>query len=130
MPAHKSIHSTGDVIRRHVLLRLLPRLAELPSVRWESGLQRARAIDFDAFERVAMVAGVTAVAYWLDIAPDDASPMEWFLRYVLVFFEALPFLGIVIGPVYLRRIRRGLDEEIAVYRTTSRKETRHEPDSQ
>lgn len=129
MPAHKSLQATGDAIRRHLLLWGFPQLAALPAVDWERSLRRAREIDFDAFERVVLVAGVTAVAALLDFAPGDAMPMELFLHYVLVFLEALPLLALAVGPVCLRRIRRGLESEVAARRTSHRKEASHESDA-
>lgn len=60
-----------------------------------------------------MVAGVAFVAYLLGFDAEQALALSPPLRYLIQFVAALPLLVLVVGPVYLRRARRGLDAVIA-----------------
>lgn len=126
MPALKLLQDGGEAIRRHALLWAFPALAQLPTSAWEPCLRRARETEFDGFERAVLVAGVAIAAYLLTPASAQEMPMAAFLHHVAVFLQALPLLGIVVGPAYLRRVRRGLHIEIAAHRAAVGKEVSHE----
>lgn len=126
MPAIKHLQTSGDAIRRRALLWAFPDLARLPAGAWSGSLRRARETEFDAFERVALVAGVAVATYLLAPVSGQDMPMQSFLRHVAVFLQALPLLAVVAGPAYLRRIRRGLRIEIAAHGAECRKEAYHE----
>jgi hypothetical protein len=127
MPTLKVLQSSGDALRRTLLLWLLPRLAEVPIHRWHPVLQQARDIDFDGFERIGLVAGVAFAAYLLDSPAPDSVPLASFIHYVVVFFQALVLLAVVAGPLYLRCTRRGLANVLSGNRQAMTKESGNDP---
>lgn len=129
MSAFKALQSSGEALRRTLLLWLLPRLAEVPTQRWPPVLQQARDVDFDGFERIGLVAGVAFAAYLFDSPPPGGAPLAPFIHYVVVFLEALIVLTIVVGPLYLRRTRRGLANLLSGNQQATAQESRHDPDS-
>ena len=116
MSGFKTFPTSGAALKRGLLLWAFPRLADLPASEWERVLVRARDAEFDTLERVAMVAGVTFVAYLLGFDAEQALALSPPLRYLIQFVAALPLLVLVVGPVYLRRARRGLHAVIAARR--------------
>lgn len=126
MPRQKMIHSLGDALRRNLLTWAMPRLIELPPGEWEHAAQLARNVEFDAVERIAIVAGVGFTAYSLRFDPEQAASLSVLARYLIQFLTAVPVLLLVVGPFMLRRARRGLDQVIAARRQTFTKESHHE----
>lgn len=96
---------------------LYPRLRELPPEAWESVLGKARNTEFETVEWVGVVAGVAFVAWLLGIEPSVLATVPPLIVYLLQFVFALPLLAVVVGPLYLRRTRRGLDRELALGET-------------
>lgn len=126
MPRQKTILSVSDALRRNLLIWAMPRLIELPAGEWERAAQLARNVEFDAVERIAIVAGVVFTAYVLRFDPEQAATLSVFSRYLIQFLTAVPILLVVVGPFMLRRARRGLDQVIAARRQTFTKESNHE----
>ena len=100
-------------INRTVMMWLYPRLRELPPEAWESMLSKARDTDFDTAEWVGVIGGVAFVAWLLGVEPSLLTMHPPFMVHLLRFVLALPLLAAVVGPIYLRRTRRGLDRELA-----------------
>ena len=92
---------------------LYPRLRELPPEAWESMLTKARDTDFDTAEWIGVIGGVAFVAWLLGVEPSVITTQPPFIVHLLRFVLALPMLAAVVGPIYLRRTRRGLDRELA-----------------
>ena len=126
MPRQSTIHSLGDTLRRTFLVWAMPRLVELPPGEWEHAARLARNVEFDAVERIAIVAGVVFTAYALHFDPEQVGTLSVFARYLGQFLTAVPVLLLVVGPFMLRRARRGLDQVIAARRQTFSKESNHE----
>lgn len=108
MSALKALRSSGEAFRRAALLWLFPRLADVPAHQWNRVLQQARDVDFDAIERIGLLAGVAFAAYLFDLPAPAGPSLSSFIYYVVVFLQALALLAMVAGPFYLRRTRRGL----------------------
>jgi hypothetical protein len=100
-------------INRIAMMWFYPRLRELPPEAWESMLSKARDTDLDTAEWVGVIGGVGFVAWLLGIEPFPLATQPPFIGYLLQFVFALPLLAAVVGPIYLRRTRRGLDRELA-----------------
>lgn len=113
-------HAWRGALKRSILSWLLPRIMELPSREWDGAVKQARNIEFDWIETVWLIAGVAFVTYLLRFDPEQATSLSLPLRYLAQFVAAVPLLVIVVGPVYLRRARRGLDTVIAAYRSDQR----------
>ncbi len=100
-------------IDRIAMMWLYPRLRELPPEAWESMLARARDTNFDTAEWVGVIGGVAFVAWLLGGELSLLTTQPPFIVHLLRFVLALPLLAAVVGPIYLRRTRRGLDRELA-----------------
>jgi hypothetical protein len=91
---------------------LLPELKRFPPAERNQVLKTARQTPLEALELAAMAAGLVAVTALTKLAisaPDMASRLEGAL---LNFAVALPMLVAVLGPVHLRRVRRGLKDQL------------------
>lgn len=106
-----AIKQFGKALKNTILLRALPRIAELRPGEWAVALKAARDTNFDLIERIGVLAGVAFTTYLLrlDASPDDLSlPGRFFVQFV----AAVPLLILFAGPFYLRCLRRGLDHVI------------------
>lgn len=109
----RAIHVGIKDIRRIALFLAYPALRQIPSANWEEALQRARDADFDSIEWLGVLGGLVAVTYLLRIDPEEAASLSLPMRYIFQFLAALPLLLVIVGPFYVRRTRRGLEQEIA-----------------
>ena len=100
-------------IDRRAMTWLYPRLREVPPEGWQSLLGKARDTEFDTLEWVGVVAGVAFVAWAVGRGPVAFTMETAFIGHLLRFVLALPLLAAVVGPFYVRRTRRGLDQELA-----------------
>ena len=99
-------------LKRIVLLWAYPALRQLPPAEWGEALKRAREMSFDMIEWVGLMVGIAFVTYLLRFDADQAVALSLPVRYLVQFLVAVPLLFLVVGPLYLRRIRRGLEQEI------------------
>lgn len=100
-------------IDRTAMLWLYPRLKELPPGLWRPTLGKARCADFETMEWAGIVGGVALVAWMLGFEIPALAAQPKGVLYLARFGLALPLLTIIVGPIYLRRTRRGLDRELA-----------------
>ena len=110
------MQATRSMIMRSFWTWAIPRLVELPPSSWDSAIRSARRIDFDMVERIGIIAGVAFVAYLLRVSPEQAASMTLPMIYLVQFVEAVPLLFLIVGPVFLRRARRGIDLVIEGHR--------------
>lgn len=112
VPRNEPTERSVDRLRQQMLAILYPALAALPPRDREAALRRARAVDFDFLEWTGILGGMGLVAWLLqfDLPLSGASaPLAVLL---LQFPLALVLLAAIVGPLYLRRTRRGLEREI------------------
>jgi hypothetical protein len=102
----------GKDLRSIALLWAYPALRRLPYAEWDEALEQAREGSFDTMEWLGIVAGVVFATYLLRFDPDQAAALSLPVRYFIQFLAAVPLLALAVGPFYLRRTRRGLDQEI------------------
>lgn len=100
-------------VHRAALVWLYPRLLELPAESWQSVLGRARDAEMETAERVGVVGGVGVAAWLLGVEPGVFSTQPPILVHLLQFALAVPLLVVLVGPIHVRRTRRGLDHELA-----------------
>jgi len=100
-------------IMQFAMLWLYPRLREQPPEAWEPLISKARDTDFEIGEWIGIVGGMALVAWLLNTEMSSLSISSRFVAHLLQFLLALPLLVAVVGPIYLRRTRRGLDLELA-----------------
>jgi hypothetical protein len=113
MPMDPTAFKHAMAIDRLAMLWLYPRLKELPPALWGPTLAKARSGDFETMEWVGIVVGVALVAWMLGIEIPALAAQPVAVLYLARFGLALPLLSIIVGPLYLRRTRRGLDRELA-----------------
>ena len=102
----------GKDLQRIALLCAYPALRQLPRAEWDEALKQARETNFDMSEWIGVLAGIAFVTYLLRFDADQAAALSLPVRYFIQFLAAVPLLALVVGPFYLRRTRRGLDQEI------------------
>ena len=91
---------------------LLPELREFPDSEREAALQAARATSLDALELVGMATGLVVVTAATRHAVAALAPAPGFAATVANFLVALPLLAALLGPFHVRRLRRGLREQL------------------
>jgi len=91
-----------------LLAKVLPALRAWPVRDWPAVLARLQEAEFDRIERTGIVAGVVVVTWLLRPAAGDPLTVPFAFLTQLLF--ALPLLLLVVGPFFLRRSRRALDE--------------------
>lgn len=108
----RSTVMSGKGLRTTAVLFAYPALRQLPPVEWDTALAQARETSFDTMEWIGIVAGVVFATYLLRFDANQAAALTLPARYFIQFLAAVPLLTLVVGPFYLRRTRRGLDQEI------------------
>jgi hypothetical protein len=92
---------------------LYPQLNAFPPDERAGALKGARETSFDVVELIGIAAGlvlVTAITRYLLEIPSAAAGL---LAALGNFAVALPLLIVFVGPFLVRRVRRGLDRELA-----------------
>ena len=98
---------------RHVLLPLaLPRITEIRHSEWDEVLTHIRETPFDSIEKAGLLLGLAFATYLLGADNSLAADATLPVIYAFNFLLAVPLLGALAGPFYLRCWRRGLDQEI------------------
>lgn len=113
MPDIKHNDAVFFGVRRQLIMFALPRLSEIPQAEWNIALRESRNIEFDGAERVAIVISVGFVTALLSFSPEQIESLGFFAKHAIQFALALPMLGALLAPFYLRRLRRGLDAVIS-----------------
>jgi len=93
-------------------LALLPELRQFPAAEQDRVLREARDTAFDVPELVGLAAGLVAVTALTRYTLADASLASRFAAALLNFGVAVPLLAALLGPVHLRRLRRGLRDQL------------------
>ena len=106
-----TFHLLGRALRRHLLAWALPQIVPLPPGEWDDAVKQARETNFDAIERIGVLAGIAFTTHLLrfDVSESEISLP---IRFVAQFVVAIPLLILLVGPFYLRCLRRGLDHVI------------------
>lgn len=90
-----------------LLAQLFPRLREWSIAEWPALLAKASQVEFDGVEQVATLLGVILLA-WQVKPPQSLGALEFSL-YLNQFIYLIPLLVLLLGPFFVRRIRRGLN---------------------
>lgn len=91
-----------------LLAHLFPRLREWSVQEWPAVLGKARQVEFDRLEEIATLAGVILVAW--QVKPATSLGVSALIAFLVQFVYLAPVLLLVLGPFFVRRIRRGLNE--------------------
>ena len=87
---------------------LLPELAHIAEHERTEALRQARRQALDAIELAGMAAGLVVVTALTKFALPDPAQASRAGRVLIDFAVAMPMLVAVLGPIHLRRVRRGL----------------------
>ncbi len=112
VPRDESPRPGTDRFRRHVLALLYPPLRLLPAQEWDEALRKARSAEFDTLEWTGIVCGAGLVAWLLQLGWPPSTGTAALAVFALQFLLALVLLALIVGPLYLRRTRRGLGAEV------------------
>jgi hypothetical protein len=91
---------------------LLPELRQFPAAEQEEALQAARNTALDLVELVGMAAGLVVVTGLTRYTLADWDVATRFMAVVLNFIVAAPLIAFFLGPFHIRRLRRGLREQL------------------
>lgn len=89
-----------------LLAQAVPQLRAWPPREWPAVLGRANGAEYDRLERVGLLAGLALVT-WL-LQPSESSHADVLRVFISQMLVATPLLLLVLGPLYLRRLRRGV----------------------
>lgn len=101
----------SKALKRSALSWAMPHLVKLPPADWPQAVQQARETDFDAVERIGVLAAIALTTYLLRFDVNETE-LSLPIRFVAQFVAAVPLLVLLVGPFYLRCLRRGLDHFI------------------
>ena len=91
---------------------LLPELHRFPATEQGEALRAARHAEFDVIEWFGMATALVAVTALTRYTLHDAMASTRSAAVALDFVVALPLLVVALGPFHLRRLRRGLREQL------------------
>ena len=91
---------------------LLPEIRQFPAAERDGALRIARTTMLDLIELIGMAAALVCVTGLTRYALPGAEMSTRFAAALLSFAVALPLLVPALGPFHLRRLRRGLREQI------------------
>lgn len=91
---------------------LLPELRQFPEAERDQALQHARETSLDVIELVGMAVGLVGVTALTKYSVPDPSMASRFALALINFAVAMPLLVAVLGPFHLRRLRRGLRQQL------------------
>lgn len=93
-----------------LLAHLFPRLRQWSVQEWPTVLGKARQVEFDRLEQIATLAGVIVVAW--QVKPVTSLGASALISYLVQLVYLVPVLLLVLGPFFVRRIRRGLNAAV------------------
>ncbi len=91
---------------------LLPELRQFPAAEQDEALRVARRTELDFVELLGMATGLLVVTALTRYTLADASMSTRFVATLANFAVALPLLAVALGPFHLRRLRRGLRNQL------------------
>lgn len=91
---------------------VLPDLRRFPATEQDEALKAARRTELDLLELVGMAAGLVAVTALTRYSISGTAMSSRFGAAILNFIVAIPLLAVFLGPLHLRRLRRGLRDQL------------------
>lgn len=91
---------------------LLPELHQFAAAEQDEALNAARGTPLDLAELLGMAAGLVVVTALTEYTVSDTGVASRFGAALLNFVVAIPLLGLLLGPFHVRRLRRGLREQL------------------
>jgi hypothetical protein len=91
---------------------LLPELRQFPRAEHDEVLRAARGTELDFVELLGMAVGLLVVTALTRYTVADAGLSTRLLATLVNFAVALPLLAIALAPFHIRRLRRGLRDQL------------------
>lgn len=91
---------------------LLPELRHFSAAEQDQALKAARDTSLDILELLGLAAGLILVTALTRYSLAESTVAARFGATVINFVVAVPLLVVVLGPFHLRRLRRGLREQL------------------
>jgi hypothetical protein len=91
---------------------LLPELKQFPQAEQAGALRAARETNLETVELVGMAAGLVLVTAVTRYGLPDGSLASRTEAAVTNFVVAIPLLALVLAPFHVRRLRRGLRQQL------------------
>jgi hypothetical protein len=91
---------------------LLPELRQFAASEQDEAFRAARETALDIFELIGMAAGLVLATALTKFSLTDADMSTRFGMTILNLIVALPLLAVCLGPFHLRRLRRGLRDQL------------------
>jgi hypothetical protein len=113
MPDSGILRSTYSRAMHRLEAILYPRLREFPADDRAAALRDARRMPFDVIELVGMAIGLILVTAATRYPLGPWSVFERAGIAIANFVIAIPLLLALVGPFLVRRVRRGLERELA-----------------
>lgn len=107
-----ALRQAGGAPVKRLWPALLPELRQFPESEREQALQRARETSLDVIELVGMAMGLVVVTALTKYGVADASMASRFALALVNFAVAIPLLVALLGPLHMRRLRRGLRNQL------------------
>jgi hypothetical protein len=95
---------------------LYPQLRSFPEKDRQLALRNAKTTSFDVIELLGIALGLVLVTAVTRYYTGGLNHAERVAAFLLNFFVAIPLLVVSVGPFLVRRVRRGLETELAKQR--------------
>jgi hypothetical protein len=92
---------------------LYPQLRRFPAQERAQALRKAREATFDVVELVGIALGLVLVTALTRYQAEAYDALERVAAVLVNFVIAIPLLLVFVVPFLVRRVRRGLDQEVA-----------------
>jgi hypothetical protein len=99
-------------VTRKLWLMLLPELGQFVARDQVQALKKAHKTELDIPELLGVAVGVALVTAVTRYAVPDQSLSSRFSLALLNFIVAVPLIALVVVPIHIRRLRRGLREQL------------------
>lgn len=92
---------------------LYPQLRSFPEKERQLALRNAKTTAFDVIELLGMALGLVLATALTRYHTGGLNHAERVTAFLLNFAVAVPLLVVLVGPFLVRRVRRGLEAELA-----------------
>lgn len=102
-----------DNLIKNLYLKIYPELNQFQFYQRQQIIQKAKeTTNFDLFEKAGIVAAVTFGAYFVNFLLKDYVFSNVFTKYLCNLFIAAVILTPIVVPFFIRRIHRGIKNQI------------------
>ena len=111
-----SMEGQGEALPKRWEYWLYPALRRFESRQVGEALSKAKQTSFDAIEIVGIVVALVLVVGLTRYSVANLGLIERLGAAIANFLVAIPLLVVFAGPFYVRRVRRGLEQQLSDHR--------------